>query len=162
MELIVELFFGLIAFLFYKAYRLKHPELLGKPADELALTFAKLQLINNPRAFRSLLLSPLLPAILIIAGVIMKTDIPLVILIAAGVWFLELLGLIKFAIPILKFSAIVDRNQAAMEEYFSENKAAVIALALKDPEVISAHRTLGEFFVSRAIKNIRTEMYPGF
>jgi hypothetical protein len=161
MEFIVEMFFGLISLVFYKAYRLRHPELLGKPAEELALTFAKLQLIHNPRALRFLMLSPILPAIVIVAGLISKTDMLMVILIAGGAWFLEILGLLLFIIPIMKFSAIVDPNQVAMEDYFSENKAAVIALALKDPEVISAHQKLGKFYVNRAIKNVRTEMYPG-
>ena len=161
MEFIVEMFFGLIALVFYKAYRLRHPELLGKPAEELALTFAKLQLIHNPRAFRFLLLSPLLPAIVIVAGIISKTDLPMVILIAALAWLFAFIGAVAFLVPIMKFSAILEPNQVAMEDYFSENKAAVIALALKDPQVISAHKKIAKFYVNRAIKNVRTEMYPG-
>ena len=159
MELIAEIVFGLIAWLFEKAYRAKHPELLGKPAEELALTFAKLQLIYFPWAFRLLFLSPLLPVALIVAGAIMKADMLLVVLIAVGVWFLEILWLGLRAIPIMKFAAIAEPNKVAMQDYFSENKAAVIALALKDPQVVSTHKKLKKFYVNRGIKNIRTDLY---
>ena len=162
MELIAEIVFGLISWLFEKAYRAKHPELLGKPAQELALTFAKLQLIYFPKALRRLFLSPLLPIALIGAGAIIKADLLIVVLIAVGVWFLELLWTGLGAIPLMKFAAIVEPNKVAMQEYFSDNKAAVIALALKDPQVISAHKKLRKFYVDRAIKNIRTDLYPGF
>ena len=162
MELIAGIFIGLIAWLFEKAYRAKHPELLGKPAEELALTFAKLQLIYFPKALRRLLLSPLLPIALIVAGAIIKADMLLVVLIAVGVWFLELFWTGLGAIPQMKFAAIVEPNKVAMQDYFSENKAAVIALALKDPQVVSAHKKLTKFYVNRAIKNIRTDLYPGF
>lgn len=160
MELIVQMFFGLIALLFNKGYRFRHPELLGKPAKELALTFAKLQLIHTPRALTFIVLSPLLPAILIVAGIMSKTDGTMVILAAAAAWLLAVFGATLFFIPLMKFFAIVDPNQAAMEDYFSKNKAAVIDLALKDPEVISAHKKLGKFYINQAIKNIRTELYP--
>jgi hypothetical protein len=106
------------------------------------------------------LLTPLLPAILIVAGITIKADGTMVILIAALAWLLAFFGTAIFFIPLMKFFAIVDPNKVAMQDYFSENKAAIIALALKDLEVISAHKKLAKFYVRRAIKIIRTDLYP--
>jgi hypothetical protein len=158
MELIVKLFFGLLAKLFSKFYRRRHPELLGKPAEELAFSYAKLQLIHIPKGWRLIILSPLLLAIIIVAGVISKGEV-IVILIGFGAL---VVGSFVSLVPWLKFAAIVEPSQSAMEDYFSENKAAVIDSVLKDPEVISAHKRIGKFYINRALKNIRTELYPGF
>jgi hypothetical protein len=156
---IAELIVGLFSWLFDKSYRAKHPELLGRPAEELALTFAKIQLIHAPVGLRIIFLSPLLPIIVILVGVLLKADILVVALIAVGVWFLEILWLGLIALPIFKFAATVEPNKIAMQDYFLENKAAVISLALKDPKVISAHKKISAFYVKRAIKNVRTDLY---
>ena len=159
MDGISELIFGVLAILFYKGYRARHPELLGKPAKDLALTYVKLQLIHHPKAIRFLFLSPILPALIVALGLLIKADLLTVILIALLTLLFEYLGSVAFLIPVLKFHATVDPSEVAVEKYLTENKAALVELALKDPQVVKAHKQLGKYLSNRAIRKVRTKLY---